>query len=192
MSSQYTSKYRPCSIHLEGEHRHEKWAKIVEKAKWCIGQHETSAHGMFHIQGVFGFLNPQSLAAVQREFGATVENTKDPHALIKYVTDEGKRDPETDILVNEDIPKFSRKISSQLIEYALMEPNFETAMKFVEQQHKLYYISNSKKLSFYFQQKFDVSDHALYPPERFNIALTPLHHATCLVFIGATGTGKTQ
>lgn len=163
---------------------------IQETTKWSIGQQETSAAGFQHIQGVFGFLNARSAASMQKQFAINAEPARDPHSLIKYCTDEHKRDPGTEILIHGEIPNFSRKISSDIIDEAMLEPSYDAAMEYVEVRDKLYSIANQKKLSNYFQQKFDVAHRGNFVKEAFQIPPTPLHHQKCLAFIGPTGIGK--
>lgn len=185
-------KARNFCAFINGSNRHDIMKLWMEEADWLIGQDEVGAHGMEHIQVMMGFKNARSLNAVRTKFqNANIEIVSDPEKMLKYVTDESKRDPNGELYSNGDIPSFTRKVNKTVIDDALKEPNFECAMALIENTDKLFYIQNQKKLHFYFTQKYDSHDIALYKPQDFNIPIF-INFTKVLVFIGATGIGKTQ
>lgn len=187
-----SSKYRNFCMYLRGDDRHNKLTAMENKLDWYIGQDEVGNHGMQHIQLMFGYKNPRSLNAIKKLFGsADIEAVNDAERMMKYVTDESKRDPNGDIYVYGEVPSFNKKVNKEMIQEALLLGDFDQAMRFIEDKDPLYYISNQKKLAFYFGEKFDNSDVALYKATDFNIPLITLNNKV-LVFIGETGLGKTQ
>lgn len=164
----------------------------MSKCEWLIGQDEIGSHGMEHIQVMFGFKNARSLTAVRNLMqNANIEIVSDSEKMLKYCTDESKRDPNGDLYCKGDVPNFNKKVNKNVIDEALALPSYEDAMLYIENTDKLFYIQNQKKLSFYFTQKYDCHDVALYTRESF---IRPFFDKfdKVLVFIGPTGIGKTQ
>lgn len=187
------SRYRTFNTMLVGTDRNEKLKNMEGYVDWYIGQNETSKNGMEHIQLMFGFKFNKTLEAVIKKLkDENIQITNDPNAMLKYCTNEEKRDKDTEILVYGDVPNFSRKCNNEMIESALACPTYEEAMKYMESNDVLYFIQNQKKLSFYFEQKYNKNDHSLYKKEDFDMPLIPIPKNIVLVFIGATGLGKTQ
>lgn len=184
-------KARVFNTFLTGVDRKEQLEKLKEKVDWFIGQDELGAGGMEHIQLMFGFKNPRSLAnTIQNLQDENIQITEDSKTMLKYCTNEEKRHGE--LYSFGDIPNFRKNsVQSSTIDEALKLNSYEEAMKFIEDTDKIYFISNQKRLSLYFSQKFDTADKALYKPEDFNIPLVE-NLSKVLVFIGKTGLGKTQ
>lgn len=169
-------------------------SKLRTTADWYVGQKETGKHGMQHIQLMFGFTNARSLSAVQKALNdLNVQVVTDALATYKYVTDENKRDEDGETYEYGEIPSFRKKMNDTIIEQALRTGSYEDAMRYIEDEDKLYFITHQKQLGQYFNSKFRDDDSADYRLEHF----TTQHFKKeledkVMVFIGDTGIGKTQ
>lgn len=187
-----TQKSRNFCGYITGPDRHEVLHRWMDECDWLIGQDETGAHGMEHIQIMMGFKNARSLNAVRTKFqNANLQIVSDPEKMLKYVTDETKRDANGELYSTGDVPNFIKKVNKTVIDEALKEENFESAMALIENTDKIFFIQNQKKLHFYFTQKFDSHDIALFKAQDFNMPVFT-DFRRVLVFIGVTGLGKTQ
>lgn len=189
-SSALARKGRHFCAYIRGEDRKETLKGFESHVKYYIGQEEVGAHGMPHLQIMFGFNNPRTLSGVINLLKfPNIEEVVDPEAMLKYCTNEEKRDG--DLLCYGTIPSFNKKVSKNIIDDALATGNYEDAMQLVENTDKIYYIQNQKKLCLYFTQKFDSADKSLYSALDFNRRLET-DFSKCIVLIGSTGLGKTQ
>lgn len=187
-----TQKSRNFCAYIAGENKREIVNEWMQEADWLIGQDEVGSHGLEHIQVMMGFKNARSLNAVRNKFqNANIQIVSDPEKMLKYVTDESKRAEGGELYNSGDVPSFIRKVNKSVIDEALKEPSFEDAMALIENTDKIFFIQNQKKLHFYFTQKFDSHDVALFKPNEFNMSCFT-NFDKVLVFIGATGLGKTQ
>lgn len=175
-------------------------SEFKNKCEWYIGQYETSAHGLRHIQLVFGWkTTKKSKAVVQSMFPypGHIQVTENPASMVKYCSDEKKREADTEILVHGEVPKFrdgnvkTDKTQELIIQGALDTGNFYDAMKFIEENDIVGYIRNRKSFAAYFEHKFAEPDKCKYPIESFKRPLFEFNKRH-LVFIGATDIGKTQ
>lgn len=188
---------RNFTTYLDGtlEQRLRKLEKYEDKVTWYCGQDEIGDNGMEHIQLAFGFDNPRSLNLLQETLpnGANIQIAKDPAAVIKYVTDENKRNGK--LYMYGDVPNFgktSNSTTNTLFQQALEQGSFKAAMKYIEENDITTYIYHYKKLFAFFENKFAEGDKSKFKPEDFVRPLynIPIHKT--LVFIGPTGFGKTQ
>ncbi|KAK9722557.1 hypothetical protein QE152_g19596 [Popillia japonica] len=93
---------------------------LENKVTWYIGQDEVGAHGMKHIQLMFGYKNAKTVDAVIKQTQiTTVQIVRDPEATLQYCTDDRKRDPQGKVHAYGNIPAFSKKADKSLIEEAI-------------------------------------------------------------------------
>ncbi|KAK9871894.1 hypothetical protein WA026_015143 [Henosepilachna vigintioctopunctata] len=171
----------------------DKWEeKYQTHVSWYIGQEEEGERRRKHIQLMFGFNNPRTLAATQKLLqDANIQRVYDTMATLKYCTDENKRSGE--LYTFGEVPQFQQKKNPNLIQEALEMETYEEAMEHVEKSDTFYYISHQKQLQLYFTQKFDQSDKALYSQQKFTNKEGYKHlFNKTIIFIGPTGIGKTQ
>lgn len=186
------SRSRNFTCYITSDDRDAIVKSLENKVTWYIGQDETGAHGMKHIQLMFGYKNAKTVDAVIKQTQiATVQIVRDPEATLQYCTDDRKRDPHGKVHAYGNVPAFSKKADKSLIEEAIETGDYDAAMKIIEDKDPIYYISNQKKLSVYFASKFDKSDKGLYDINQF--VVSRIHDFKLVhVFIGSTGLGKTQ
>lgn len=192
------NRARVFNTYLTGETKEERQRKLEEYGEvsaWYIGQEETGSHGMPHIQLTFGFKNQRHLNALQKKLpdGANIQITENPKSMIKYCSDENKRDGE--LYINGDVPNFDRKKHEELnliLQGAEDLGSYEDAMNVIKEHDLSYFINNQKKLAAYFGNVYAMPDKALYSPEQFNIKLIDFPENKTVIFVGPTRIGKTQ
>lgn len=170
--------------------------KYIAISDWFVGQEETSTHGMKHIQCIFGFKSPRTLAAIKNKLPCSenIQITDTPQSMLKYCTDESKRSG--NLYQSGDVPDFSNKKKSQqqndLIQAAINTGSFEAAMQHIRNHDISFYIMQNKKLAQFFENEFTLPDKAKYDISTFKIAPITIPENKTLVFVGETNIGKTQ
>lgn len=200
-----SKQYRTFNVYIVGDSREERVLQLeTYKAKcdWYIGQHEVGEHGIEHIQLCFGWRNPKhkTLRWCQKNLpcGGNIQITEKPASMVKYCTDESKREANTSLEVYGEVPKFrdgneqTDRSFDLLMEGAMATGNYHDAMKYIEENNIKVYISQRKQLGSYFEGKFAKPDASLYPIEAFNAEPSTFEDKKHKIFIGPTNIGKTQ
>ena len=166
---------------------------IQANTKWSIGQREMTEAGQFHFQFVCGFSGAKTLANAMKTLNNfTLQATQNTAAMVMYCTDEKKRIVNTEVITAGEIPVRYGKAREEIIKTACQLSNFNEAMKYIEDKDIEYYVQHKGQLTRYFSEKFDQADTVNYSINEFNIKAIPIPANKALLFIGATGIGKTQ
>lgn len=179
------------------DHATNKIGKLFEQnpqIKWYRGQLEQTDNGQLHLQMVWGYANPRSLAMVQKYMGPTIQITKDSDAMVQYCTDERKRVNDMEFSHGSFQLQAKSDNLDALIQKATEAGDYESAIKTIEEGNRRYYISQQKQLQAYFKQLFGVKDEVMYTIDQFKQpAIDPKLLATkTIVLHGGAAYGKTS